>query len=138
MLRRAFGRKKAHGQMLPRKSPSMGIRAEFCFEERAEILRYPLLIPPGRKVQLAQKYRSVVDASFHGFQLKGGFCLLDLSFSLFVCTSSLTRQPRISNTKELVGQQPELWLKVCPIDAVLFTPCFQLVPSFRMGCYLAL
>jgi hypothetical protein len=50
MLRRAFGRKEAQRQMLPRNGQRWESEGERCFEKRAEILRYPLLIPPGQKV----------------------------------------------------------------------------------------
>ena len=73
----------------------------------------PTTDPSWSKSQLAQKYTSVVDASFHGLQLTGGFCLLGLG--LLVVCMYLFLDVSASDIKHegLVGQQPELRLKMC-------------------------
>ena len=92
MLCRAFGRKEAQRQMLPRNGQRWESEGERCFEKRAEILRYPLLIPPGQKSQWTQKYRSVIGASFHDFQLTGVLStrlgLLVIRMCLFIDVSA--------------------------------------------------
>jgi hypothetical protein len=110
---------------------------ELCLEGRAETLHYPITDPSWSKSQLTQKYRSVVDASFHDLQLTGGFCLLDSG--LLVVRMYLFIDVSASDIKH----EGACWraagtsVEDVPIYGVVFTPCFQLAPSFPHGCCLA-
>jgi hypothetical protein len=127
ILHRAFGRKKAQRQMLPRNDQPWESEGELCFEKRAEILRYPLLSPSWSKSQWTQKYRSVIGASFHGFQLTG---VLSTRLGLLVVRMCLFINESASGIKHEGGplRTPAgALVEVVPIAAILF----QLAPSFR-------